>query len=58
LFLETYELATPGVEAGLAATVRIDPDNEFQPDNSLIKIKGGQSKITEDDYVEGSPELA
>lgn len=55
--LESYELATPGIEAGLEASVRIDPTNEFQPDNFLIKRKGGQARISADDYVEGSPEL-
>jgi Uma2 family endonuclease len=56
-FLESYAQSTPGVEAGLEATVRVDPDNEFQPDNFLLKSKGGQARISADDYVEGSPEL-
>lgn len=53
----TYEAATPGVEFGDNSTVRLDADNEPQPD-ALLRIKiGGQSTISEDDYVEGAPEL-
>ena len=38
-------------------TVRLDPDNEPQPD-ALLRIEvGGQSTITEDNYVEGAPEF-
>jgi len=56
-WLATYESATPGVELGDNATVRLDPDNEPQPDACLIIANGGQSKISDDDYVEGAPEL-
>lgn len=56
-WLATYEAATPGVELGDNATVRLDADNEPQPD-ALLRIEvGGQSRISEDDYVEGAPEL-
>jgi Uma2 family endonuclease len=40
-------------------TVRLDLDNEPQPD-ALLRIdeeRGGQSYISEDDYIEGAPEL-
>ena len=42
------------------STVRLDLDNEPQPDLVLIKApaKGGQSLISADDYSEGAPELA
>ena len=56
-WLGTYEAATPGVEVGDNPTVRLDADNEPQPDALLRIENGGQSRITEDDYVEGSPEL-
>ena len=37
--------------------MRFDADNEPQPD-ALLRIEvGGQSRISEDDYVEGAPEL-
>lgn len=56
-WLATYEAATPGFEVGDNATVRLDTDNEPQPDGLLRIIEGGQSRISEDDYVEGAPEL-
>jgi Uma2 family endonuclease len=42
------------------STVRLDLDNEPQPDLVLIKAraKGGQTRISGDDYIEGAPELA
>lgn len=57
--LIAYEAATPGVESADNATVRLDLENEPQPD-ALLRIEeacGGQSRISEDDYVEGAPEL-
>lgn len=58
-WLGVYRSATPGVELADNATVRLDLDNEPQPD-ALLRIDsacGGQSSISEDDYVEGAPEL-
>lgn len=55
-WLATYDAATPGVELGDNATVRLDADNEPQPD-ALLRIEVGGSRISEDDYVEGAPEL-
>lgn len=51
-----YKIATLGVELGIEPTVRLDLDNEFQPDGVLL-IAGGQAKLTSDDYIEGPPEL-
>jgi Uma2 family endonuclease len=56
-WLATYEAATPGVELGDNATVRLDADNEPQPDALLRIDVGGRSQISDDDYVEGAPEL-
>lgn len=56
-WLGTYEAATPGVETLDNAIVRLDADNEPQPDALLRIEQGGQSTISEDDYVEGAPEL-
>ncbi|NJS16702.1 MAG: Uma2 family endonuclease, partial [Nostocaceae cyanobacterium CSU_2_110] len=41
------------------STVRLDLDNEPQPDVVLFidENLGGQARISEDDYIEGSPEL-
>lgn len=56
-WLGTYEAQTPGVGLADNTTVRLDNDNEPQPD-ALLRIEtGGQSIISEDDYVEGAPEL-
>jgi Uma2 family endonuclease len=44
---------------GIEPTVRLDLDNEPQPDIVLIldEALGGQSRLTEDGYLEGVPEL-
>ncbi|NEP10989.1 MAG: Uma2 family endonuclease [Symploca sp. SIO2C1] len=56
-WLGIYEAATPGVQTGDNCTVRLDAENEPQPD-ALLRIKeGGQSTISEDGYVEGASEL-
>jgi Uma2 family endonuclease len=54
-----YRAHTPGVELGDNGTVRLDDINEPQPDAMLFipKKLGGQTEISEDDYVEGAPEL-
>ncbi len=58
-WLWTYKIATPGVELGDNVTVRLDLDNEPQPDVVLLidQRLGGQARISDDDYVEGAPEL-
>ncbi|MGK7894967.1 MAG: Uma2 family endonuclease [Xenococcus sp. (in: cyanobacteria)] len=57
LWLGFYQTFTPNLQLGDNSTVRLDFDNELQPD-ALLRIKiGGQSTISEDDYVEGAPEL-
>ena len=57
--LAGYEGATPGVEAGDNTTILLGDDGEPQPDLFLriLPEHGGQSRTTEDDYVEGAPEL-
>jgi len=58
-WLGVYCAATPGVQFGDNATVRLDLDNEPQPD-ALLRIDpaaGGRSHISDDDYAEGAPEL-
>jgi Uma2 family endonuclease len=55
-WLGVYQAFTPGVRIGDNPTVRLDLDNEPQPDAVLL-INGGQATISEDDYIEGSPEL-
>lgn len=54
-----YSAFTPGVEAVVGCSLRLDLDNEPQPDVVLRidESHGGLSRVTEDDYLEGSPEL-
>lgn len=58
-WLGCYWQGTPGIELMDNPTVRLDTDNEPQPDACLRieSIAGGQSRITDDDYIEGAPEL-
>jgi len=59
LWLGLYRLATPGVEGGDNTTLRLDLDNEPQPDAFLriLPTHGGQSRTSPTGYVEGAPEL-
>lgn len=58
-WLGHYEAATPNLMVGDNASVRLDLDNEPQPDALLIIDPdcGGQATISNDDYVESAPEL-
>jgi Uma2 family endonuclease len=58
-WLGTYEAMTPGVALGVEPTVRLDIDNEPQPDAVLLIMPeaGGQARLSDDDYIEGAPEL-
>ncbi|MEQ8968888.1 MAG: Uma2 family endonuclease [Coleofasciculus sp. C1-SOL-03] len=59
LWLGNYQVATPGIELGIEPTVRLDLDNEPQPDAVLLidENAGGQARLSDDDYIEGAPEL-
>jgi Uma2 family endonuclease len=54
-----YYSATPGVEVLDNATTILGEESEPQPDLELriLSQYGGQSRETDDDYVEGPPEL-
>src|SRR5206468_1136181 len=54
-----YRLYTPGTGVGGNSTVRLDLDNEPQPDALMFvePASGGRVVISPDDYIEGSPEL-
>jgi Uma2 family endonuclease len=58
-WLLNYAAETPGVECADNSTVRLDLDNEPQPDLILFKLpaRGGQTRFSADDYIEGAPEL-
>lgn len=58
-WLGVYKAMTPGVRMGDNPTVRLDLDNEPQPDAVLLidEAAGGRSRLSEDGYIEGAPEL-
>src|SRR5215470_16138415 len=58
-WLGHYEVGTPGVEVSGNVTVRLDLDNEPQPDALLFidPACGGQARIDADGYIEDAPEL-
>ncbi|HAN73422.1 MAG TPA: Uma2 family endonuclease [Planktothrix sp. UBA8407] len=56
-WLSFYKAFTANLQLGDNCTVRLDQNNEPQPD-ALLRIEvGGQSTISDDGYVEGAPEL-
>ncbi len=58
-WLFNYWVATPGIDLNDNTTVRLDLDNEPQPDACLRceASVGGRSRLSCDDYIEGAPEL-
>jgi Uma2 family endonuclease len=57
-WLALYQSATPGVQGGDNTTVRLDLENEPQPD-AFLRIRpecGGQSRDS-DNYIGGAPEM-
>jgi len=58
-WLGHYEAGTSGVAVADNPTVRLDLDNEPQPDAMLYIApeRGGQVRISPDDYVESAPDL-
>ena len=58
-WLSFYAIQTSGLAIADNTSVRLDLDNEPQPD-VMLRIRsefGGQSKVSEDGYLEGAPEL-
>jgi hypothetical protein len=55
----TYRVHTTGVRGGDNVTVRLDLDNEPQPDICLIidPARGGAVRIDADGYIAGAPEF-
>jgi hypothetical protein len=58
-WLGVYSATSPGVSLCANTTARLDNDNEPQPDAQLrLEPRvGGMSRIDEDGYVQGPPEL-
>ncbi|MEL6383317.1 MAG: Uma2 family endonuclease [Cyanobacteria bacterium J06626_18] len=59
IWLGNYKVFTAGTELADNSTVRLDLHNEPQSDVALFSGSecGGQIRISEDDYIEGAPEL-
>ncbi|NMF56570.1 Uma2 family endonuclease [Pseudanabaena yagii] len=55
-WLIAYQAMSSGLKVGIEPTVRLDIDNEPQPDAVLFRL-GGKAQIDEDGYITGSPEL-
>lgn len=58
-WMGVYKALTSGVRLGIEPTVRLDEDNEPQPDGVLWlpASVGGKVRLATDDYLEGAPEL-
>lgn len=58
-WLGVYVAQIPGIIPASDATIRLDNDNEFQPDLYLAwdAEHGGMASIDEDGYLAGAPEL-
>jgi hypothetical protein len=59
IWLGQYAINTPGVEVGDNSSVRLDLDNEPQPDALLFidPACGGQVQLSADGILEGAPEM-
>src|SRR5262245_11986607 len=57
--LGVYRASTPGVRVGDNGSLRLDLENEPQPDAAMIvePAYGGRVRLSPDDYVIGGPEL-
>lgn len=58
-WLVVYRAGTPGVRVGDNGSIRLDLDNEPQPDAAMIvePACGGRVRLSPDDSVVGGPEL-
>jgi Uma2 family endonuclease len=57
LWLGTYCVPHPELILDDNATVFLDDDTEVQPDAFIWRPEPGGPRLTEDDYVEGAPQL-
>ncbi len=56
-WLYQYELNTPGVAGGDGLTIILGNRSEPLPDACLMIHPGGQTRINQEEYIEGAPEL-
>jgi Uma2 family endonuclease len=58
-WLSAYECATAGIGYCIDSSLRLDLDNEPQPDLALrVDGPAGRSRVDADGYLQGAPELA
>lgn len=55
-WLTVYQSATPNVVVSGNATLRLDWENEPEPD-ACMWIRGGSARVSDDGYLVGAPEL-
>ncbi|GBO55521.1 hypothetical protein APA_3672 [Pseudanabaena sp. lw0831] len=55
-WLIAYQAMASVLKVGIEPTVRLDADNEPQPDAVLFRL-GGNAQVDEDGYITGAPEL-
>lgn len=57
--LGVYRSSTPGIRLADNVTIRLDLDNEVQPDVAMWidETLGGRASATEEGYIAGAPEL-
>ena len=55
-WLGTYQAVSSDLKVGINPTVRLDDENELQPDAVLFRL-GGNAQIDSDAYIAGFPEL-
>lgn len=56
-WLIVYSASTPGTAVYSNTTLRLDDDNEPQPDGALV-LEGGRSRLDAEGYLEGPIDLA
>lgn len=55
-WLGVYQAHSPSLVLGIEPTVRLDMDNEPQPD-AVLFVPGRSAIVTDDGYIAGAPEL-
>lgn len=57
LWLGTYKASRPNLKIGIEPTLRLDNDNEPQPDIVMFRADSGRTSMSEEGYLVGAPEL-
>ena len=59
-WIASYFAHTAGVSFGIDSTLRLEGDNEVQPDITLFTLQreDGTNRLGSDGYIDGGPELA